>query len=1156
MAKPSSWIPHVEAFVDSSRPPNQHAASLDAIAALMKGGVLTIEESVREMELYLVTTDNIVRSRGILLLAELLLRFMLKPLDVSTIHSLIEFFTSRMADWQALRGALIGCLALLRRKDSVGMVSINDARALARSYLKNLQVQSLALQDRKLCFELLECLLDKFPDAVVPLGEELVTGVCEAIDEEKDPRCLILTFRIAEILLRLFPDPLGPVANLAEDIFDILGRYFPIYFTHPKTDDLDIKRDDLSRSLMHVFSSTPFFEPYAIPLLLEKLSSAFPIAKVDSLKYLSNCTLHYGVQRMEKHAKALWSSLRDTICACSPQEYLFSLDSQDTVSQGNEVAKEALLCLHTILLHFDGLQCDLMFNLIIEDDELETIFNSVSGERHYKDFPIESWRKLNALASILSVSAKISSSCCSRVFEKFFSRLMIIMGISSGASSLHCYRNGNPAVSNELSFGALCLCVELLAACRELAVNAQLKPVPEHDKWCCMLQNVSSSLAYAFGSGIVEAEFCAGMNQLTGRADNFTTARGLEMLGTFPGCNFPITEAVFENILMTFMSIMTSRCEDTFIWNLALKSLVHIGAFIGKFHDSEKELCYMRIVVEKIVSLLPVDDSALPLSMKLKAAADIGTTGLSFMMKINVKLEDAINTEFLKAFGGVTHPKAAENLIHLLNCYSKRVIPWCHENGKFEELASSFAINIWNLMEANTDFNIGIQEQGLLDALAVVMSLVVAGCRDEYQNLIVQKAHAILSSRPFFELMDSEPSIQLEGLLPSHYSVKFCCKDEWIIALFASVVTALRPQTILPNVKAILNVFTVFLLLRGHVSAAQALGSMMNKWPTKISSGELSDTCNLEEASNIVFKISSVLSSGFERKSDDLDDNHMLCHPIDGHNLVQIHAVVGLAWIGKGLLMRGHEKVKDIIMVLLKCLLSLDSPYNLPLSVDSMHDGDGKDMQFLLAKSAADAFHVFLSESDICLNKKLHARTRPLYKQHFFSTMMPILVSSIKECVSSNTRSVLYRAFGHIISDTPLAALLVEAKKLIPSLLDGLSVLSVDVQNKDLIYSLLLVLSGIIVDDNGKEAITENAHTIINLLVQLVMYPHMMLVRETAIQCLIAMSALPHALIYPMRLQVLQAVSKALNDRKRPVRQEAVRCRQAWASMASRSLHF
>ncbi|XP_058068790.1 MMS19 nucleotide excision repair protein homolog [Magnolia sinica] len=79
-----------------------------------------------------------------------------------------------------------------------------------------------------------------------------------------------------------------------------------------------------------------------------------------------------------------------------------------------------------------------------------------------------------------------------------------------------------------------------------------------------------------------------------------------------------------------------------------------------------------------------------------------------------------------------------------------------------------------------------------------------------------------------------------------------------------------------------------------------------------------------------------------------------------------------------------------------------------------------------------------------------------------------------------------------------------------------------------------------------KEAILENANTIIAHLIGLVSYPHMMLVRETAIQCLVAMSGLPHVTIYPMRPQVLQTISKALNDLKRLVRHEAARCRQAW----------
>jgi DNA repair/transcription protein MET18/MMS19 len=58
----------------------------------------------------------------------------------------------------------------------------------------------------------------------------LVFGVCAAIEEEKDPRCLLLVFRIVESLTLVFPNSDGPVADCAEDLFDIVSRYFPISF--------------------------------------------------------------------------------------------------------------------------------------------------------------------------------------------------------------------------------------------------------------------------------------------------------------------------------------------------------------------------------------------------------------------------------------------------------------------------------------------------------------------------------------------------------------------------------------------------------------------------------------------------------------------------------------------------------------------------------------------------------------------------------------------------------------------------------------------------------------------------------------------------------------------------------------------------------------
>ncbi|THF99070.1 hypothetical protein TEA_007027 [Camellia sinensis var. sinensis] len=96
MADSTHLVKHIESYVDSSSSPSQQSASLDAITALLKNDMLTIEALVREMEMYLTITDSIIRARGILLLAELLGRLASKPVDDASIRSLIGFFTERL----------------------------------------------------------------------------------------------------------------------------------------------------------------------------------------------------------------------------------------------------------------------------------------------------------------------------------------------------------------------------------------------------------------------------------------------------------------------------------------------------------------------------------------------------------------------------------------------------------------------------------------------------------------------------------------------------------------------------------------------------------------------------------------------------------------------------------------------------------------------------------------------------------------------------------------------------------------------------------------------------------------------------------------------------------------------------------------------------
>lgn len=281
--------------------------------------------------------------------------------------------------------------------------------------------------------------------------------------------------------------------------------------------------------------------------------------------------------------------------------------------------------------------------------------------------------------------------------------------------------------------------------------------------------------------------------------------------------------------------------------------------------------------------------------------------------------------------------------------------------------------------------------------MMMAMRLAVGSCSEEKQSKIINKAYTILSSRNSlwrkefrsstipFKLGEVQVTTDIENLSP---------KDELILLLFASVIIATHPQTKIPEVRQLLHLFLTA-VLKGYVPAAQALGSMINKLGT---GAEDSSDCTLEEA------VDKVLKTLLSKYSD--EDASLNCGITNGcengHGNVfldvvisrscQVHAIVGLAWIGKGLLLRGHEKMKDVAMFLLECLLSNDADVSLPLMPNLLEGKCERDSSPVI-KCAADAFRIIMSDSEACLNRRFHAIIRPLYKQRFFSTMMPILQS-------------------------------------------------------------------------------------------------------------------------------------------------------------------
>ncbi|KAL9681946.1 hypothetical protein QQ045_013738 [Rhodiola kirilowii] len=1145
MAEAIQLAESLESYVLSVSSPTVQAESLDVTVSMLKNDALTMEQLVVGMEKYLTSMDHVVRGRAIHLLADSLARLESKSLSSVAIHSLVAFFSDRLEDWKAVKGALVGCLALLRRKRHTGAVSISDATTIAQSFLQNLQVQSLGKHDRELCFQLLECLLVNHPEAAAEKGDDLVYGICEAADGEKDPKCLLLVFHIIEVLGQIFSDSSSPLETYAGDLFDILGCYFPIHFTHPKSDNIEVKRDDLSRQLMLAMSSTPFFEPYAVPLFLEKLSSSLLSAKVDSLKYLSDCALKYGSDRMKKHAESIWSSIKETTYN-SQLEPTLSLTSElidGNQPLENEVAREALLLLQNVVMQND----ELFSSLLVNDADIGMIIDSNVNISSKVIHSLESMQKLHSVGCIMYVSAKASSVSCSRLLKTHFLRLIKATGISDRTASF-CNLNGNVSHSQTLNVSALYLCVELLAACRDQAIDSSeltSKSATAYETCPSILESCSACLIEG-----LSATLLSNPEKVT-QDIVYLGVKGLGILLTLPKDLSPVSNSFFEDILETLMTIFGTKYNHTLLWSQTTKELVFVGSYVSKLPNTERMLSFKSIVIDKMILLISLDNGSIPLQIKLDTVCEIGTRHLKYMLRIFQGLENVLSTNLSDAKGnGNMKPSEIRNQI--MKIYTTKMLPCLGNAGDSDDIIYQFAINIWDHIDRGSYQSISGHKE-ILSTTMMAMKVAVAYCTVEKQSRILEKAYDVLSSSDRCILVAFKSCTNSSSMKDEPHAKDVSsrqCINEWLMSVFASVIMALRPQTSIPNERAVMRTFVIS-LLDGHVPSAQALGSMFNKLHMKTNEESLLVHCHVKELVSSLCNDppSNVFEwSGGDKNDSSEDGLPYLSFKAEEGSPVSVHAIWGLAWMAKGLLMRGHEKANDIIEVLLSLLLCNEKLDELPVKTGLPDDGRSQNFLPLILETAADAFAVVMRDSNVCLNTRFHAVMRPLFKQRLLSTMTPVFLSAIRKCHSSFSRNMLYRAFAHVLTNAPLGAVLNDSRKLVPVLVECLSLLSKDALNKEIIHRLLVVLYTILTEESvaGQEIVKENANIIINCLIGLAAYPHMMFVRETSIQCLTALSRLPHTRVYPMKTQVLKVISNALDDPKRAVRLQAVKCREAW----------
>ncbi|XP_052618551.1 MMS19 nucleotide excision repair protein homolog isoform X1 [Peromyscus californicus insignis] len=363
----------------------QQEGPADQVAADVKSGGYTVLQVVEALGSSLENPEPRTRARGIQLLSQVLLQCHSLLLEKEVVH-LILFYENRLKDHHLVIPSVLQGLRALS-------LSVALPPGLAVSVLKaifqEVHVQSLLQVDRHTVFSIITNFMRSREEELKGLGADFTFGFIQVMDGEKDPRNLLVAFRIVHDLISK-DYSLGP---FVEELFEVTSCYFPIDFTPPPNDPYGIQRDDLILSLRAVLASTPRFAEFLLPLLIEKVDSEILSAKLDSLQTLNACCAVYGQKELKDFLPSLWASIRREV---------FQTASERVEAEGLAALHSLTACLSCSVLRADA------------EDLLDSFLSNVLQDcRHHLCEP--DMKLVWPSAKLLQAAAGASARACEHI---------------------------------------------------------------------------------------------------------------------------------------------------------------------------------------------------------------------------------------------------------------------------------------------------------------------------------------------------------------------------------------------------------------------------------------------------------------------------------------------------------------------------------------------------------------------------------------------------------------------------------------------------------------------------------------------------------------------------------------------------------------------
>ncbi|TDH65382.1 hypothetical protein CCR75_002035 [Bremia lactucae] len=1122
--------PAIEAFVHPGNDDSVQKTGLNAVVMQIHRQV-TIEALIEALGTHLTSSDNKVRSRATLLLAEVLTRLPEMHLSLSSVELLLDFFADRLADFSSGSACLRALLAL-ETHHAAQIQSPLKTVVIILKIGSTLHIPQLGQAMRKMCFDLMhlalgqppviDLLLDLAPasqdvqDVIVDdaehstnLGHDFAHTFLSAMEGEKDPRNLLLCMQVAHTLLNKLEPVFARDNVLLQQYFDIVSCYFPIIFSPPPNDPYGITSEGLILSLRHAFAASDLLASLVLPYLLTKLESTVVEAKLDAIQTLVFCGARYSINALLIHVNAVATALYGEVLDGEKKEVI--AEARQAISQFSGIVARA------------------------------KVQNTPSAAYAWTKFVVEMTARAvgelrdHAADSMVSVSAGYVLAALGHESSVSFAHvLQIAIPVLVEQLDNESVKSEPVPSKCEAALSRILLLVDTID--REVDQSGHAQPMRPH------VPVVIDTLVQFLSSH-------SNNQTMTARC---VAVQALCHLLTFPPS--PIVSPAQVKALINLYTRMLlldpaaevrSACLHS-LKEISTVSTPHVASMTATGGDPVTS-GYAAFVVE--ITLARLMAAVNERSDHEEDDDDKSTSKIALLSASNRNFDSFFEETLLAITELCRKPSIFQATISLLidQCVEKKSenqidIGFCDSGGDLgrQHHVDSIIDAVAKIVEINAgdrtsmEFCVNASSSAsiifrLLTAIETAAYLAT-DCADNKQPGVMDDAKLSAGIRIFRAVvLNVSPATQqrlIDVIVPAFLRTNLVnTASLQLVPLFAAVISSAARETMLPEsslvIQKLLEIaqwgatadtqtsprqFQTVYFQAAH-SAAKALASIVNK---------MSDGDDFDALMELLLsqKLAVVISN-----------------PIESLN-VRVAALQVYAWIAKALVIRSHKVYAPLC---LRFLCSFLTPKREDVTGDECSKQAAE-----LRMEVAKTFNLIVSEYPDVLNRKCGAIITLLYQQRMFHLVFPIFLDYIQDQTSEETRGAAMIAFAQVVAHAPRAVFLPHLTQIFPVM-----VRAINTDDRELGSAAIQTFRPLLLE--SVESAKPFLKDVFPGLLKQAQSGFGAKDRHAALVCIEKLASIPYELVHPYKDIVLQKLLVVLDDRKRYVRHMAVRVRNEWS---------